>query len=173
MGLTIGSLDHPATGIMLTVLALLCMVASFASHVASDCTPSSDLAWTRNGDTWYAETKRAGSWIHMVYECADVEHPHTTIAHVHDQSTVDHLHTKGDLLNHPHWIAGTKLGRRKSWVWFTYTDASHRDIHPILKYFWAQGEPKDHHDCISHDARTQIGSLNSARLNYTAFANSN
>ena len=70
--------------IMLAVFALV-FTAVFASHVACDCVPTSDLAWTRHGDTWYAETKVSGSWIHSVYACAAAEHPRTTIAHVHDQ----------------------------------------------------------------------------------------
>ena len=51
------------------MIALWCFLVVMTSHitsVTSDCTPTSDYEWTKNGDTWYAETKKAGSWMHNV-----------------------------------------------------------------------------------------------------------
>merc|ERR1719378_6416 len=82
----------------------------------------------------------------MVYLCADLEHPYTNLAHVHTDQDEEHLMIKG-LENGPHWIGGSRLGRRKEWVWYTYKDMTRRNVSPVRKFYWAPGEPRSGVDC--------------------------
>ena len=56
------------------------------------------------------------------------------------------------LENGPHWIGGSRLGRRKSWVWFTFKNFNERRVTPVNKFYWASGQPKPGMDCMSYDA---------------------
>ena len=103
-------------------------------------------------------------FLFQVFECAQISHPRTNIAHIADQQIVELLRANNQLYNtngEPHWIGATRIGKnRKNWVWFTYRDLLNRAVRPVRKFFWADAETeerskttKGREDCMKYDVK--------------------